>query len=790
MTVLKSLIGPVMGSYLLGQGRKRLAQVDGLIELPGMGASVEVLRDRWGVPHIYAGNLEDLFFVQGFVHGQDRFWQMELHRRLATGRMSELFGSEFLEIDRAARTVGFSRLAKSDLENLTESARLVLSAYTRGVNAYLECEEEHLPIELLLIHHKPQAWTEIDSIAFLRLVLWELSYGWYGEITRARVGEIVGSREAHAMDVPYPAGSPCTLPEGIEVRMARAPRGGLFQEAGNPFIKRGMGSNAWTLAGERTVTGKPFLCNDMHMPMMAPTIWYENHLSSGDFHVTGVSIPGIPLIVGGHNDSIAWGMTVAFTDCEDLFVEKFDPENPRRYWYRDEWQEAGLISETILVKGSKEPHVEQVMVTHHGPVVSDVIDTGAERMALQSMVLQPGDMFDALFKLNAAQNWDEFKNSICKVKIAALNAVYADVHGNFGYWTTGTVPIRAKGDGLTPAPGYTGEYEWVGEVPFQDMPHALNPEKGWIVSANNRIIPEDYPYYLGSIWVNGYRARRLAEMIQSKPKLSPEDFSAMQMDVTSIPGMEFVQKLDGFESQDPDVKLALEQLRAWDGQLTPTTTGGTLYEVIANVLMEDLLRPKLGEELTLQVLGLGFDPLFYPASEYIGHASSRLLRLLDEQESWWFEDAGGRDAMLEQSIRKAMNWLRKRLGPDVKDWQWGKIHRLGYNHAMCAMGPLGSAFSRGPFPIGGDVDTPMQMAFSPADPYDSNMSTPSMRLIMDAGDWSRSLSLTPMGQSGQLGSTHYDDQIPLYLEGKYHPMLWSRQQVEAELEARLILTKP
>ncbi len=783
MTVLKSLVEPVVGSYLLNLGKKRLAQLDGQMEIPGLRERVEVLRDRWGVPHIYAKNLEDLFFAQGFVHGQDRFWQMELHRRLATGRMSELFGVEYLRIDRAVRTVGFNRIARTDLENLGPTARKALAAYTCGVNAYLHGDEERLPVELLLIHYTPEPWSELESIAFLRLLLWELSFGWFGEITRARIREKAADGEADAAQLRYPQGNPCTLPEGGAPRTAQK----WLQEAGNPFVKRGMGSNAWAVSGERTVTGKPFVCNDMHMPMMAPTIWYENHLVGGEYEASGISVPGVPLIIGGHNQSIAWGLTVAYTDSEDLFIEKFDPYCPRNYLCGNEWRQAELINETIQVKGRKTPHVEQVRVTRHGPVISNVIDTGSEQMALQSMALQPGSTLDALLQLNMAQNWNEFREAIREVRVAQLNTVYGDVKGNIGYWTTGAVPIRAQGDGLTPVPGWSGTHEWEGEVPFEDMPHILNPQSGSIISANNRIVPDDYPYYLGSIWENGYRARRLAEAIERKQILTPKDFSEMQMDVTCIPGLEFVQKLDGFESANPDVQLALDQLRNWDGQLTATTSGGTLYEVITNVLMEDILRSRLGEELALQALGLGFDPLFYPVSEYLGHTTSRLLRLLDEPDSWWF--AGGRDAMLEQSICKAVEWLRNRLGPDAQDWEWGKIHQLHYKHSLSEVEILAPVFNRGPYPVGGDSDTPLQMAFSPARPYDSEISAPSMRLIMDVGDWSKSLALTPMGQSGQIGSPHYDDQIQMYLEGKCHPMLWTRQQVEEELEAKLVLEK-
>jgi penicillin G amidase len=780
MDLLKGLLGSGLRMFLNWQGQRRQPHIEGTVSIKGIIHPVEVLRDRWGVPHIYAQTDADLFFAQGYVHAQDRLWQMDLNRRLASGRLSEIFGEMTLDTDRAARVLGFRRLGAQDLEGSSGAVRDLMAAYANGVNAFIESEQEQLPVEFTLLRFTPETWTPEDTMTWARMVFWQMSRAWYGEVIRAQVVEKVGAEYAKELDISYPEENPVALPDGIEYN--RIPRSPIIKS-----FERNWGSNAWTVSGERTETGLPFVCNDMHLPVYVPSTWYQNHLVSDSINVTGVSMPGIPMVVGGHNERIAWGITLAYTDCEDLFIERVDPDFPDRYLFEGKWLQADTISEQILVNGWKQPHQEEVIITHHGPLISDIIGHRDHKLALQSMSLRPTRSGEALLALNRASNWDEFKNALSLIDSPQLNFVYGDVEGNTGYWVTGRVPVRAQGRGTLPSPGWSGEYEWTGEVPFEEMPHAFNPSQGYIVSANHRIVADDYPHYLGSDFTNGFRARRIIEMMETQGQLSAVDFAAMQLDVTTIPGKLFVKVLQDFQSQDADAQFALDCLRNWNGQLTADTIGGALYEVTMQHLIRNILEPKLGKELTDMAMGLGWSKVLYPSHELNGRDTVALLRLLENPQSWWLQTAGGRDYLLDKSLREAVQWLRQELGDDVSGWQWGQIHQMEYAHVLGRQTPLDITFNRGPYPVGGDSDTPCQTGFSAVDPYHNTLSSPSMRFIMDLSDFSRSLAVTPMGQSGQVGTQHYDDLIPLYLQGEYHPMLWTRSQIESELEGKLVL---
>lgn len=793
MSTLDRFTGRLARGGLTWLGRRRLAQVDGSLSLPGLAVPVEIIRDRWGVPHIYAANEPDVFFAQGFVHAQDRLWQMELNRRLATGRLSEMLGNLALDTDRATRTFGFDRLGRADWEVLPESDHRLILAYVAGVNAFLASPagKRGLPVEFTLLRHTPEPWKVEDTLAFSRLMIWELSHAWYSEIVRGQLIAALGPERAAELEISDAPGNPCVLPAGIEVNRLS---GGILSSAGDPFLKRSMGSNSWAISPARSATGRPILCNDMHLPLSVPGLWYEIHLEAGDLRVTGVSLPGLPAVLVGHNAAIAWGITLAFTDCEDLFVEAFDPGSPRRYQAAGEWLEAEVIPETIRVKGQAEPHVEQVIVTRHGPVISDVIGEPAQRLAVNSMALRPGSTFHGWFALDRAQHWEEFVEAMRAIEAPQLSVSYADVQGNIGYWVTGKTPVRAGGQGRVPAPGWTGEHEWIGEVPFAEMPHALNPAAGYVVHCNNRIVADDYPYYLGNEWMNGYRARRLSEMIESRGQLTAGDCREMQMDVTCLPGLEFVRLVRevfpqaGGPAEAGDLDLALALLDAWDGRLSTDSVGGSLYEVARAALVRALFGPVLGPELTERWLGKAFHPILKPTHEFYGHDTAVLLRLLGDPASWWMAQAGGREALLRRGLAEAVAWLRSELGPDPAGWQWGRLHRITFGHALGVQKPLDRVFNRGPWPIGGDTDTPLQTAILPGPSYHNTAWSPSMRHIIDLGDLERSQAVAPIGQSGQLGSPHYDDQAGLWSRGEYHPLLWSRGQVEAHAEARLMLT--
>jgi penicillin amidase len=658
-------------------------------------------------------------------------------------------------------------------------------AYSKGVNAYIDTNKKSLPVEFTLIQHKPDPWHPLDSIAFMRVMMWQLSHAWYGEIIRAQVIQATNPERAAELEIHYPGQNPTTLPDGIEFNLLD-PEGQLAGATG-PYLNRGIGSNSWAISGSKSITGKPYLCNDMHLQISLPSLWYHVHLIAEDYHVTGVSLPGIPSVLVGHNDRIAWGMTLAFTDCEDLFIERFNPDSSNQYLTEDGWLDSEIIIEKINIKGKNEPHNENVVITRHGPVISDVVGYSQERLAVNSMALRQSSAFKGWLGLNQASGWNDFVDAMNLIDAPQLGVTYADIEGNIGYWITGKVPIRGKGNGQVPVPGWTGEYEWVDVVPFDHMPHSFNPQSGYALNCNNCIIPNDYPYFLGNVWMNGYRAQRIAEVLDSKSKLSSEDFQKLQMDFTCLPGAEFISYFKDITSDDPQVQKALEILCNWDGNLNPESVGGTLYEVIRYSLVRNLLEPVLGEDLCNKVMGQGFHPLLLSSNEFYGHDTVTMLRLLSNPDSWWVQSAGGRKKLLVRSTKQALNWLNEELGADINNWQWGKIHRVIYSHALSLQKPLDKVFNRGPFPIGGDTDTICQTAMFPNDPYDNLAWAPSFRQIIDMSDLSRSVAVFSPGQSGQIGSLHYDDLIDHWLEGKYYPILWTRDQIEKAAKARLIL---
>jgi len=403
------------------------------------------------------------------------------------------------------------------------------------------------------------------------------------------------------------------------------------------------------------------------------------------------------------------------------------------------------------------------------------------------MALRPCQALAGWLKLNTAKNWNEFAQAMRLIEAPQLNVTYADTEGSIGHWTTGKVPVRARGTGEVPAPGWSGEYDWIGEVPFDEMPHALNPAKNIIISCNQKIIHDDYPYFLGNVWMNGYRESRISEFLKSMEKFSADDFIKLQQDYRSIPGLKFKEHYKNIDSEDPKVKIVLGHLKLWDGNMSPDSTGAAIYAVTRYALTRNLLEKGLGKDLTTKVMGKTFNPVLLSTHEFYGHDIVIILRMLDNPDSWWVKQAGGYNKLLESSLIQATGWLSKRLGNDVSKWQWGKIHRSVFPHAMGIKKPLDRVFNCGPFAIGGDSDTPCQTAMDPGDPYDNKGIMPTFRQIVDLKDLSKSIAIHAPGQSGQLGSIHYDDLAILWIKGEYYPMLWTRDQIEKEAEGKIEL---
>ena len=796
--------------------RRPMPRTRGTVCLSGLEGSVEVLRDRWGVPHIYADSAKDLFFAQGYVHAQDRLWQMELQRRVGSGRLSEVLGEVTLEVDRFFRVLGLHRVAEAEAEALDAETRQVLESYVAGVNAYVTSRRGRLSVEFSLLRFQPAPWRPVDCLYWAKVMAWNLGGNWASELIRGRMAAKLGADRAADLEPFYPSDNPTIVPgggrpEGVE----RLPNGwrsdglgdalrlveSLFQTGAAPdpalplpgLTQAAGGSNQWVVTGRRSVTGRPLLANDTHMALQMPAVWYQVHLAGGDYNVTGVSLPGLPGVVVGHNDHCAWGLTTAWQDAQDFYIEKLSPDSPDRYEYKGEWIDAEVIQEEIQVKGRDEPVVQKVVVTRHGPIISELIGE-AVPLALRWVALEPGNLLRSALRYDRARNWDEFRAALGDWSTPAHNFVYADVEGNIGYLQAGWMPIRAKGYGLAPVPGWTGEYEWEGYLSLDELPQAYNPEEGWLATANNLVVDANYPYFVSADLENPCRARRIVDLITSKTNFTVNDFAHLQRDTYSAQAERFVHHLLTLEPRGEQERRALAYLRNWDYCMSPNSVAASIYQVCRLRALHVLWDDHLGE-LADSYVGVGLTPLG-EASPYHGRSFVRLLELLDgsenEREDFWLRDpAGGsqrsRQALLRQALREALELLRKELGRDMARWTWGRLNKTYFAHAVGSVKPLNLFFNRGPYSMGGDQDTLLRVLGQPRFPFEPASGGDALRFIADPSDWENCRMVIPGGQSGHVASRHYADLIPLWLQGRLLPMPFERTAVERHAKRRLRL---
>ena len=765
----------------------KLPKLDGKIHLTGLKGDIEIIRDEWGVPHIYATDVHDTLFAQGFVHAQDRLWQMEVNRRAAKGLLSEFIGEEALDADRMSRTFGYARIGALDYKLFSADEQQIFKSYCNGINAYIKHESFKKPVEMVLVKLEPHVWTPLDIAAMSRLLTDQMSWGWYDELIRAKLIEIVGPEAAAELDNTYPEGHAITLPKGIEYGKIAEPE--RLHAMEGPLFPHISGSNAWTVSGKLTDTGKPYLCNDPHLPITSPNIWYEIHLDCPTLKVSGVSIAGIPMVPIGHNERISWGITLSFTDLEDLFVEQFTDDSCTEYIYKGEARKSTIVEEVINVKGREEPFIEKVISTEHGMVISEILGHADQKLTLNSMALKPSKSIWGWFILNHARHWNDFKDAISYLTAPGLNIVYADVDGNIGYYNSGKMPVKTKDQSSIPMPGWTGENDWDKFIPYDEMPHAINPERGYIVTCNHKVEPEDFPHFLGDIYMNGYRAVRLEQLFNTGEKFGPAEFTKMQLDITCLPGKQYAGHFDSISFEDANVERARKILTSWDSVLDVNSVGGTLYKVSKYHVVRKLYEKHIDDAgLIGELLGKGFHTSFGPANTFLGHNTSTLLRLLDKgDDSWWIRNYGGSEKLLKEGFEAAIEWLTFELGKDMEKWNWGRIHQIDMIHALSIKKPLDKIFNIGPFPVGGDTDTPLQTVTIAPGEFGGEIAAPSYRQIIDLSDFDRSMTVLPNGQSGNMASPYYDDQVNNWLNGQFHPMCWSREKVEKHRKHTLIL---
>jgi penicillin amidase len=793
--------------------RSSFPQLNGTVTLPGLDAEVEVRRDAWGVPQITAETAHDLFMAQGYVHAQDRFWEMDFRRHVTAGRLSELFGADQLETDAFIRTLGWRRVAEQELEILSPETISYLEAYAEGVNAYLAQRSgsalslEYAVLGLQVSGYQPEAWTPADSVAWLKAMAWDLRSNMEEEILRVLYAARLSDDQVADLFPDYPYGErPVIVPQPGNTGLTRAdaPVTARPEIATDALAARlsqlaattaalpdilgpngsGIGSNSFAVAGSRTVSGLPILVNDPHLGPSMPGIWTQVGLHCRQrtdvcpFDVSGFSFSGVPGVVIGHNDRIAWGFTNLAPDVADLYLEDVQGDE---YRVGNRMLPLEVHEETILVAGG-DPVTIRVRSTRHGPLLSDVNDwyaylgsvspdrgggardgsVAAPDLALRWTALEPGATMDSLFMMNLASDFGEFREAARRFEVPSQNMLYADVDGHIGYQAPGKVPIRSGYDGKWPVPGWSDDYDWTGFVPFEQLPWVLDPADGYIVTANNAVVGPDYPVFLTDDWTLGDRAARLVALLEAAGPLDVEGVRTIDFDQQSPVAAWLGPALLGLDlSDDAPAADAVALLDGWDGQQTADSAPAAFLNAAWNHLQKRAFADELYRNYNEQPDG--------------GDRWMLLVRrLLQEPEDAWWDDVSTvgqvehRDTILRAAVDDAVAELTALQGGDPTGWQWGRLHTLELRNATfgeSGIGPIEWLFNRGPYQVGGGKDTVNATAWNAAFGYQVDW-VPSMRMVVDLADLDASRYVNLTGASGHAFDAHYDDQAPLWVHGE------------------------
>lgn len=771
MAILILVITFFLGVRLV---KKSLPQIKGTVEIRGLHKSVQVVRDENGVPHIFAQNDEDLYFAMGYVVAQDRLWQMDINRRSSMGTLSEIYGNRALSADRLIHTIGFPEIAKRLAESINEKSKTILFSYAEGVNAFITSHFDELPIEFNLLSYQPQAWEVEHSLAYQRMMAWGLEMAWRVDPVYGQLLEKVGPEKVEEIFPEYSGGS-TILGQGDpdESRVAEI----LFREINTEFshftdlFGAGLGSNSWVVSGEKTTSGKPLLANDPHLGLKNPGIWYEVHLHAPGINCYGVSLPGIPGIVIGRNESIAWGLTNVMADACDFFAEKMNPNNADQYLYQGRWYEIVTEEREILVK-DEAPVIIKVRSTNHGPLVSDAfrsLEESGQTISMNWAGFLQSDEALAFSKINRSQNRDQFVDGLQHFAVPAQNFVYADTTGNIGYYCAGKIPIRKKGNGLIPQAGSSNSFEWKGWIPFERLPHSFNPPEGQIITANNKISDKAVPYFISTYWEPPYRAERIGQLLQSEKKFTPEDFKKIQMDQLSKHGQYIhpfiLNVLPKFEQSEYSRTFFVNAIKAWDFQMDENSVGASIFEVFLIKLYENIFLDEMGEQLFNNFLMLPNIPIRVAD------------QLLARGSSTWFDNISTQaeketmESILLLSLEQTFEFMKTAYGEKLCNWRWGQIHKITFEHPLGKKAPLNNFFNVGPFPIGGSETTVNNATFKLSGNRFATVAGPSMRMIADMSTQNKSQMITTTGQCAHPLSDHFKDQSNKWLNGQFHPII-------------------
>ncbi len=756
---------------LMVKARAVLAQVDGDIAIPGLREPVEVLRDRWGVPHIYARNDEDLFFAQGFVVAQDRLFQIDMWRRVNLGETAAVIGKEGLEGDRFARLLRYRGDPEAEWASYSPDTRRIATAFTRGINACIDHLGDRLPIEFQVLGTRPAHWRPEDCLGRMAGAVMVRNFD--REVHRAELLAAVGPEAAQRL-LPTDPFRPCALVPGLDLAGIdhRILAGYEAASRALPFRLGAGGSNNWVIDGTKSASGKPLLANDPHRTLALPSLRYMVHLHAPGWNVIGAGEPGIPGVAVGHNDRIAWGFTINGMDQADLYVEETRPGDAAQYRVGDRWEKMTVVREPVEVRGGQAVGVE-LRFTRHGPVLYQ--DEGRRRAyALRWVGTEPGTAgYLGSLALDRAGNRKEFLEALRAWKVPGENIVYADVDGTIGWVSAGLMPVRKGWDGLLPVPGAEGKYEWQGFLPVGELPQSFNPPGHFIATANHNILPPGYPHEIGYEFAVPYRYQRIKERLEAKTTLDVRDCKSIQQDVTTLPGVALARLARNLSPEDAALRPYVELMVKWDGVLSEDSQAGPLYAVWLDELLTEFYRPHVPKAL-----------LAFVAAK---NSVSVLLAALEKPDATCFGEppAAGRDRLLLRALASAVAKVKKLLGDDAGQWSWGKLHTATFRHPLAVLGPAyAQAFDLGPVPRPGDGYTPNATS---SNGHFEQTSGASYRQIFDLSDWDKGVATSTPGQSGQPGSPHYADLLPLWAEGSYFPLAFSRAKVEELTQHRLVL---
>ena len=784
LSVLIFLVVIAIGAsiFVYHLSTKAIPDYNQTVELTGLTEEVQVYRDSLAIPHIYAKNEADLYRTVGFIMAQDRMWQMDLLRRVTQGRLAEIFGADLINTDLFLRALRIPEKSKMMLADITPEQRVALEAYADGVNQYIEQYADKLPPEFGILGYKPEPWEPGNSLNITGYMAWDLAGSAYSaEITLYKIIQAIGLEKATGL-VPNVAERKAVVYPGFEIDPKLLELKNSLMAESETVEKLGVqvfnGSNNWAVSGAKSTTGMPIMSNDMHLGLNAPGIWYQIHeVIEGEHNATGLAIPGQPFVIAGHNENIAWGLTNLYVDDIDLYLETINPEDSSQYFFMGAWKPLEIRNELIRIKGGDSVYREN-RFTHRGPIVSGFkkID---QAISMRWIGNDYSNEMRAVYMLNKAANWDEFKEAIRTFNSVSQNFVYADAAGNIGLYAGGGIPIR-KGAKYIINPGETDEFDWTDRIPFEELPHSFNPENGMVSSANNKTVGNDYPYYIGTYFSQDYRISRIREMLEEKEKLSVDDFKNMLKDQNSMMARKFVpDMLVELASVDGDAnfKKGYNYLLHWNNSMDVDAVAPLLFEKTYLNMIKNLLYDDLGEDLFTEyfnnsALSRNFIDDFWMTKD--PQWCDNILTP-DVQES--FGD------QVRKSFEETLTQLNTELGSDMDKWTWGSVHKAYFKHQMGGVAILDKVFglNRGPYPVGGSFHTVSPYSYNFASPFEANHGS-SHRHIFLPNSWDESLTIIPTGESGIPASDYYMDQTEKYLNNQFHVDAFSRNAVEKQIQ--------